>query len=163
MREWVQLLALAPHPELGFVDHMSRVPPGARNGLRARDPESISAFRVSIAALMAELALHPERVEILDKVVGYHEHILRLYPTNPINHVRMSNILAMQHEQTADARLLRRAANELAIALDLNSQRDPFEVRRFSTEKVAELQSRLAELKGMLEDVESREAKPEDP
>ncbi|MCH8970413.1 MAG: O-antigen ligase family protein [Planctomycetes bacterium] len=163
MREWVQLLALAPHAELGFVDQMGRVPPYSKNGLRARDPNNVSVFRVSIAALLAEYALHPQRAELLEKVVRYYEQVLQLYPTNPNDRIRMSTILLMQHERTGDVSALRRASHELATALDLNSRRDPNEVRRFSAEKVAELQAKLARLKSMLVDDDPRGLKPENP
>ena len=163
MREWVQLLALAPHAELGFVDQMGRVPPGAQNGLRARDPNNVSVFRVSSAALMAEYALHPERVELLQKVVRYQEQVLQLYPTNPNDRIRMSNIQLMQHERTGDVRALKRASRELATALDLNSRRDPIEVRRFSAEKVAALETELARLKTLMADDGPRGVKPENP
>ena len=163
MREWVQLLALAPHAELGFVDQMARVPPGAQNGLRARDPNNVSGFRVFIAALLAEYALHPERAELLEKVVRYYEQVLQLYPTNPNDRIRMSDILLMQHERSGDVTALRRASHELAAALDLNSRRDPIEMRRFSAEKVAELQTRLAKLKSMLVDDDPRGLKRENP
>ena len=163
MREWVQLLALAPHAKLGFVDQMGRVPPYSKNGLRARDPNNVSVFRVSIAALLAEYALHPQRIELLEKVVRYYEDVLRLYPTNPNDRIRMSDILLMQHERTGDVSALRRASHELGTALELNSRRDPNEVRRFSVEKVAELQAKLARLKSMLVDDDPRGLKPENP
>ena len=163
MREWVQLLALAPHAELGFVDQMGRVPPYTKNGLRARDPNNVSVFRVSTAALLAEYALHPQRAELLEKVVRYSEQVLQRYPTNPNDRIRMSAILLMQHERTGDVSVLRRATHELATALELNSQRDPIEVRRFSAEKVAELQAKLARLKSMMMGDEPRDSKSESP
>ncbi len=163
MREWVQLLALAPHAELGFVDQMGRVPPYTKNGLRARDPNNVSVFRVSIAALLAEYALHPQRAELLEKVVRYHEQVLQRYPTNPNDRIRMSAILVMQYERTGNVSALRRATHELATALDLNSRRDPLEVRRFSAERVAGLQAKLAKLKRMLVDAEPRGLTPDNP
>ena len=163
MREWVQLLALAPHAELGLVDQIRQVSLGAKDWLRTRDPENVSAFRVSTAALLAEYALHPERVELLQKVVRYHEKVLQLYPTNPNDRIRMSNILLMQYERTGDVRALKRASRELATALDLNSRRDPDEVRRFSAEKVVELETRLAKLKSRLADDYPHGSEPENP
>ena len=163
MREWVQLLALAPHAELGFTDQMGRVPPYTRNGLRARDPENVSVFRVSIGALLAEYALHPQRAELLEKIARYYEQVLQLYPTNPKDRIRMSAILLMQYKRTGDVSALRRAGRELATALDLNSRRDPLEVRRFSEERLAELQTRLAKLKSMLVDAEPRGLTPDNP
>ncbi|MCH8965040.1 MAG: hypothetical protein IIB58_08780 [Planctomycetes bacterium] len=123
----------------------------------------MSVFRVSSAALMAEYALHPERVELLQKVVRYQEQVLQLYPTNPNDRIRMSNILLMQHERTGDVRALKRASRELATALDLNSRRDPIEVRRFSAEKVAALETELARLKTLMADDGPRGVKPENP
>ena len=112
---------------------------------------------------MAEYALHPERVELLQKVVRYQEQVLQLYPTNPNDRIRMSNIQLMQHERTGDVRALKRASRELATALDLNSRRDPIEVRRFSAEKVAELQTQLAKLKSMLVNADPHRMKPQNP
>ena len=59
--------------------------------------------------------------------------------------------------------VLRRAIEELENALDLDSRRDPLEVRRFPAEKVAELQAKLVKLKSMWEDAEPRGLQPENP
>ncbi len=92
----------------------------------------------------------------MEKVVRYHEQVLQRYPTNPNDRIRMSAILVMQYERAGNVSALRRATHELATSLDLNSRRDPLEVRRFSAERVAGLQAKLAKLKRMLVDAEPR-------
>ncbi|MCH8054402.1 MAG: hypothetical protein IH895_10095 [Planctomycetes bacterium] len=75
----------------------------------------------------------------------------------------MSEIHAMLYEAIGDSSVLRRAIEELENALDLDSRRDPLEVRRFPAEKVAELQAKLVKLKSMWEDAEPRGLQPENP
>ena len=63
----------------------------------------------------------------------------------------------------ASASPLRRSIAELTTALDLDSRRDPLEVRRFKAETVAKLQQELARLKSLMADADPRGSKPEIP
>lgn len=53
----------------------------------------------------------------------------------------------MLYEANGEAGALGRAIDELEIALDLDGQRDPEEIRRFSAKKVAQIEEQLERLR----------------
>ena len=119
-----------------------------------RDPENTAIYRSYASACLRFYSSAPEADEYwLRYAAFYYETVLILYPSNPYDRVRMSEIHAMLHEANGDSVALGRAINELEIALDLDGQRDPEEVRRFSADKVSELKEKLEQLKKLGDEV----------
>ena len=128
-----------------------------------RDPHRVSALRSRAQGALALSGEGTDPQGLLQLAAKYYEKVLELYPSNPDDHLRMSEIQIMMHRADGDVAALERAILELKIATDLNRQRDMNEVRRFSPEKVSELQAKLARLKSMLADDDPRGLKPENP
>ncbi|MCZ6653329.1 MAG: O-antigen ligase family protein [Planctomycetota bacterium] len=128
-----------------------------------RDPHRVSALRSSAQGALALSGEGTDPQGLLQLAAKYYEKVLELYPSNPDDHLRMSEIQIMMHRADGDVAALERAILELKIATDLNRQRDMNEVRRFSPEKVSELKAKLARLKSMLADDDPRGLKPENP
>lgn len=137
----------APYELLRLQIAVGRPTAKVLDAVAIRDPESTATYRLMAQAMVQSAPPDPQQA------ANIYEEVLKRYPTNPDDHLRMADILMLVYEQAHSADVRQRAHAELTQALQLDAARDPLEVRRYSAEKRAKLAKRLQVL-------ESKAAKP---
>ncbi len=142
-KEWGQFYAAYPDAGLSPWVYLSY----PTSGLLQRDPQNVSCYRIAARASLARYSPQFPLLVAVRQAANLYEKVVEYYPTNPYDHVWLAEIHELLFEDTGEITALAHAIRELETALELDSRRDPNEVRRFSTEKVARLEEKLAQLK----------------
>ncbi len=145
-REWLEQALSRTPPEPDILGRFAGLCPPTTNPLLDRDPEDLGGYRLSAQVALSDFLNDPADAAGLRQAARFYREVLRRYPSNPEDHVRMSEIEYLSYQHAGDPAALDRAISELRGALDLNDRRDPDEIRRFSAATVQQLRGQIEAL-----------------